>query len=134
MAKSPNWSENLNFKFMLSGQRTRSQRERQAVIHSLLGKKRLPRISFRSVFQTSASNMMLTFCQNYFSIRKRWAETKQNKTTLPKRKKILSILKKRLFSLCIRCSVACGDFVSPHITYKNCHVLLIIKKVIMIWQ
>jgi len=50
MAKTPNWNENLNLKFRLSGQRTRSQRERQAVTHPLFGKHRMPNRSPSGLF------------------------------------------------------------------------------------
>lgn len=53
MAKTPNWNENLNFKFRLSRKRTRSQRESQAVIHPLLGKNKMP----KGVFQVCFSNV-----------------------------------------------------------------------------
>lgn len=51
--KPPNRDENLYFKFRSSGQRMRSQKERQAVSYLLLGKSRMPKDTSQVCFSNT---------------------------------------------------------------------------------
>jgi len=87
-----------------------------------------------------ASNVTLTFYQNHFSTRKRKKKkifVKKHFSTRKKKKRVeteenpLYFKEKDIFILHQVFSYLLRFYI---ITYRNGHILLIIKEVIMIWQ